>query len=314
MNDRLATERTLAAWFSLEDPGRAPEDLSDTIIRTTARMAPRPRWLAGLIGHHVAPIDSADRGAVTRRSALAVAVAALLAILAGAVFVGSGSQGPTQDPAVVVPVVAPSRSASPGDRDVISPATCISAMATVLQPGFASLGDESSVSVTYIVPEGLSLEALGDNGYISFREADAATSPTRGVEVSDVSHAVLHGSLVDRPFLGTDAASFLEDLRDTSEFTVTELTPARLGVDLEAVRADVSAEHLPADVWSHIDRLYGGERVCALEFAMPSRVTVADVGDATIAVQVWATTRPELEAWLPTAMSLIDSFRFQKAP
>ena len=90
---------------------------------------------------------------------------------------------------------------------------------------------------------------------------------------------------------------------------MTDVTSTTLG-GLPAWSAVVtwSTEH---SSWTHIDRAtYGdGASACALEFDVPHRLFVVDIGSAVGAVQIWAATEPDLATWLPQAIPLADSLR-----
>lgn len=174
--------------------------------------------------------------------------------------------------------------------------------------------DQSALEVNYRVPQALSLEVLQGTAYVSFRDVSSSEAGVRGVEISDVSNALLHGSLLFRPYLGTDASTFLSDLNNTPEYDVIALEPGRVGADHPAIRAKVRPGQLEGYGWTHIDRLENDDRGCSLEFAIPHQLLVTDVGDKTIAVQIWAASEAELDAWLPTAMSFVETFEFRAAP
>ena len=106
MNDPRSTDRLLATWFESDAPTSAPEALKTDIHRATARIRPRPAWLARMRGTDMNVIE----GGVGRRSprlapALVLLVLLLIALLAAVAVVGSRPPG---DRLAAVPSVAPS--------------------------------------------------------------------------------------------------------------------------------------------------------------------------------------------------------------
>ena len=107
MNDPRSTDRLLAAWLELEAPARAPDELPTDIHRATARIRPRPAWLARLGGHHMDVIHGGARRRDTRLLPLLALLGLLLASLV-ALYVGS-HQPPPENPLadVATPTSAP---------------------------------------------------------------------------------------------------------------------------------------------------------------------------------------------------------------
>lgn len=175
----------------------------------------------------------------------------------------------------------------------------------------------SRVAVDYSLPSETGLTVMMAGGTLGF-----TAGPTHGIVVVDVTEAKRHGSLIEQPPLGTDARTFLDELEkripytggQVIDFDVTDLTATTLG-GRRAWSAVVtwSTEH---SSWTHIDRAtYGAtESSCALEFDVPHRLFVVDVGPAVVAVQIWAATASELTAWLPEAVVIADSLRLSEAP
>lgn len=122
----------------------------------------------------------------------------------------------------------------------------------------------------------------------------------RGVKLIDVAHATAHYSN-DRP-LGVDAASFLSGLRDHPilDADLGPVAEARLG-DTPALAVDV-VDTAPD---AHLDK-----DGVVIALWPPSRLMVADVGDAIVVVQIWAASPEDLTGWMPDAQRLVDSFRF----
>jgi hypothetical protein len=116
MNPRDNTDRLLSAWLELEAPATVPDDLRIDIHRATARIRPRPAWLARLRGN---PMEVITGGAGRRRDARLVPVLLLflllLALMAGAAYVGSSRDDDL--------VVAPSPGASAAAPSAVTSTT-----------------------------------------------------------------------------------------------------------------------------------------------------------------------------------------------
>ena len=80
---------------------------------------------------------------------------------------------------------------------------------------------------------------------------------------------------------------------------------------MPAWSARVSVPDLSPPMWSHINSQLGGGRDCAVEFGLPNRVWLMNVGSSMVLVQAWASDEPGLEAWLPDATRLADTFRLR---
>ena len=109
MNDIRPTDRLLAAWLELEAPASAPDELRTDIYRATARIRPRPAWLARLGGHHMDVISGGARRRDTRLLPLVALLGLLLAAALAAVWVGS--RPPANPITAVIPTASPARSA-----------------------------------------------------------------------------------------------------------------------------------------------------------------------------------------------------------
>jgi streptogramin lyase len=95
MNDRRSTEHLLETWFEIEAPVSAPEALKSDIDRATADVRPRPAWLARLGGHHMDVIEGgARRRNVSLVPILVILALVLVAVAAGAAFIGSQPRDP----------------------------------------------------------------------------------------------------------------------------------------------------------------------------------------------------------------------------
>ena len=117
MNDFDKTDRLLSTWFELEAPARAPDDLRTDIHHATARLRPRPTWLALLRGNPMDVIVGGARRREPRLVPLLLLIGLLLTIVAAGAFIGSQPRNeaitvvpsgtPTSDPTAVLPSAAP---------------------------------------------------------------------------------------------------------------------------------------------------------------------------------------------------------------
>jgi hypothetical protein len=125
MNDRRSPERLLAAWFELEAPLGAPDELRDDIHGATRRIRPRPAWLARdprqpiLLWRPALNRVSRRFPIMSTYAKLAVAAVAVIAVGAIGVAVArppgpptSGGQNPAPSPSASA-IPSPSRSRLP---------------------------------------------------------------------------------------------------------------------------------------------------------------------------------------------------------
>ena len=174
----------------------------------------------------------------------------------------------------------------------------------------------AALAIDYAVPATTPLSITMSPGLLHLWAGNA-----HGLLVVDVTGATRHGSLVEQPQLGTDAASFLAELEKrfpyqgtVVDFDVLQLTATTLAERSGwSARVVMNAEHL----WvTHIDRIASNgtrlDRTCAVEFDVNHRLIVLDVGSLIVAVQIWAASEQELARWLPEAMGIADSLRFHE--
>ena len=124
MNTRESSDRLLSTWLELEAPATVPDDLRTDIHRATARIRPRPAWLARLRGSSMDVINGGATARPQLRLAPVLAVFLLvLAIAAGVVFVGSNfSKPPTAPlPSETPPVATVTPAASPDTTPIPTP-------------------------------------------------------------------------------------------------------------------------------------------------------------------------------------------------
>jgi len=171
----------------------------------------------------------------------------------------------------------------------------------------------------YSLPATLDLATPAGDGAVAFRAPFASPfQSSHGIAVVDVTRAIRHGSLIVQPRLGTDAETFLRDLDiaipypyngvdGVIDFEVDDVALTHLA-GMPAWTARVSVPELDPPMWSHIDT---ASRDCAVEFGLPNRIWVMDVGSSIVLVQAWASDDAELAAWLPEATLLVDTFRFR---
>ena len=154
MNDRRSTDRLLSAWFESRHPSRRPDVLRTDIHRATARIRPRPAWLARLGGHHMDVITGGARRRDTRLVPLLALLGLLLAAAVAAVYVGSRPATtavvPTESPAVTpaatrTPTVTPTPAfVSYADLAVTMPYPIRQVQMSGLGGNFLGIGDETT--------------------------------------------------------------------------------------------------------------------------------------------------------------------------
>jgi hypothetical protein len=316
MNISRDPDRVIAEWLAdgaTELPSPARRAISAS-VRTTQQRESGMSWRSDLGG--------------VRLLVLAGVVAALALTLG----VGAGAMRLVRPQPIVLP--APTVTAAPTG----TPATTGIRIPPCYGDATVSLAGQNPVtlpgtmvSLDYSVPVELDLDMGAAPGVVGFGtplwwphrpSGDGAQGnllDSHGVLVTDVSLAVRHGSLSEQPRLGTDARTFLRDLDiafpyqgGVIDFQVDDVAPERLA-GLPAWSARVTVPDLSPPMWSHIDSQLGGERGCAVEFGLPNRVWVMDVGSSIVLVQAWASDEDALAAWLPDATRLADTFRLRPA-
>jgi dipeptidyl aminopeptidase/acylaminoacyl peptidase len=153
MNDRRSTDRLLSAWLELQAPASAPDDLRTDIHSATASIRPRPGWVARIGGHHM---DVITGGAGRRKLSLApilLVVGLLLALVAGAIYVGSTRQ---PDQLALVPPSVPPSAAQPTQASIAPPTLSPDAPTGLI--AFTRAGVDRNIAVA--PPDGGSIRAL----------------------------------------------------------------------------------------------------------------------------------------------------------
>ena len=312
MNRSRHPDPTIAAWLA-----DGPTELSTAArdaIAATVRTTRRRRRLA------------LSRPDLRRTRPLAWAAVLLTVVLTLAVAAGAaGLLRPTTEipvPTAVGPLPTEIRVVGPPPTESPTPTPNRGRVSTVCWAGGLSLTVPgqgtimlrgSAVSMDYSVPVALDLDAWAADGVVGF----GLPIGRRGVAVVDVSQAVRHGSTVAQPRIGSNAQTFLPDLDEALpsgdgviDFEVDDVEATQLA-GRPAWSARVSVPELDPPMWSHIDTLANSDRTCAVEFGMPNRIWVFDVGSSIVLVQAWATDEAGLTAWLPEATRLVDTFRFR---
>jgi sugar lactone lactonase YvrE len=194
MNDSRPTDRLLSAWLELEAPVSAPDDLRTDIYRATARIRPRPAWLARLGGHHMDVITSGARRRDTRLLPLLALLGLLIAAAVAAVYIGSRRS--TSDPLVAVASASASASiatAPPSDPPSVTPATSALADATIYLP----------YNVLEIIP--------GDDAMWVSTAGDDTNELPRSIYRIDLATREATLVVTDFPVGASDNTAFVED-------------------------------------------------------------------------------------------------------
>jgi hypothetical protein len=317
----------IAAWLAdgpteLSSPTRSAISVT---VRTTRQRRSALSWL-----------PDPHRGRLLALVGV-LTVVLTLAVAAGAARLVGPQPSVLPAPSGLTAPTAPAPSTSPAPTRSARVAPCWDADATVTVPSEGSVTlPGTAVSMDYSLPPILNLATSAGDGAVAFRAPFAFPPPvvgdgeqesvpaSHGIAVVDVTRAVRHGSLILQPRLGTDAETFLRDLDiaipypyngvdGVIDFEVDEVALTQLA-GMPAWTARVSVPDLDPPMWSHIDNHEGAGRGCAVEFGMPNRIWVMDVGSSIVLVQVWASDDAELAAWLPDAIRLVDSFRFRSEP
>ncbi len=175
--------------------------------------------------------------------------------------------------------------------------------------------NDPQIRLQYAIPSELDVIASEGSTYLTFNPSSNDTYAldgqsgkppawARGVKIIDVAGATAHFS--NGIPLGTDAASFLTGLttHPALRADLRERSSTSLGESIV-----LSADLLGADPSAHLDK-----DGVIIELWPPSRLLVADLGDAIVLVQIWAATPEGLAEWLPDAERLVGSFELTVIP
>jgi hypothetical protein len=315
----------IAAWLAdgpteLSSPTRRAISVT---VRTTRQRRSTVSWL-----------PDPHRGRLLALAGGVLAVALTLAVAAGAVRLVGPQPSVLPAQSVLPAPTAPPRPTSPAPTRSAQVMPCWYADTTMTVPSQGSVTlPGTAVSMDYSLPPTLDLATSAGDGAVAFRAPFAlprsvvgdgqqeSIPVSHGIAVVDVTRAVRHGTLILQPRLGTDAETFLRDLDiaipypyngvdGVIDFEVDDVALTQLA-GMPAWTARVSVPELDPPMWSHIDTAGRG---CAVEFGVPNRIWVMDVGSSIVLVQAWASDDAELAAWLPDAIRLVDTFRFRSEP
>ena len=149
---------------------------------------------------------------------------------------------------------------------------------------------------------------------LSYGFAGGSLLSAHGIVLVEVTGATRHTSgLRPEPPIGIGAAAFVAGLDASADFDVRDRGRVELPVGRAHALSIGMAPTAADDAWTHLDRAAGDDRLCVLDFVRPSRLIVFNLGERTLALQIWATSVPELEAWYPDAMAFAASLRFSEA-
>ena len=288
MSRRDAT-KLIEAW--LEDgPDRAPD-----------------RILAKLAGDMESTPQIREVG-VNRMLGGAIAAAALAAVVLAMSVVWTGAERPTG--------VVPTAPASAIPKAEWTPAPPLHTHYAAGHAGHFAIAT-ANIGVEYTVPAGVELMvesfrdaagfAVGAEGFsygfvLNETNTDASFVPgARGVVVADITRGIWQrngtGAPLDEPRAVLEGLA--ADTQATGTIAETDIDghPA-LTARLPAHRADTYFRIHPS-----------GRSGGTVYFSHPSSVTLVEVGDLLLLIQVWAGSDAELDAWMPVATTFIDSFR-----
>jgi hypothetical protein len=279
-------ERVLRQFFVEEAAGAAPPDLLARSLARTATARRRPGWYARI--REVGMARPVAVGLPSVRVAYVLAILGL--ILAGLLAaVASGAFRPA--PAPILKADGFVRS-----FDYVIPAT------SGLEIGHSS-------PAMYAFTEG-----PGDE---HGRDASGQRVPgARGVTIAAVHQAVTHpcplGGPSSRIPVREEPRELLDDLRTIAGIGLGEAAEVTFdGRPALAVTVDPS---LGRCAFGDVHVMGGGLGSLYVDLSVPSRLILADVDGRTIALQAWAQTQDDLDAWLPIATEFLDSVHFTSQP
>lgn len=173
---------------------------------------------------------------------------------------------------------------------------------------------ERAITLSIARPDGFGLRSTdvrAEVALVSFTDGvsgpEASFEPgAHGITIADVAGSAEHGSVERHPVFGSTAAEFMAGLDSSPYFAVEDLAPTTLaGRDALSGRVTLEAQY-----WSHLDVRTASGNHASVELGMPNVILVADFDDAIMLVEIWADTDETLEDWLPRALDLVETIRF----
>ena len=291
------TDDLVRELFERRAAGTVPADLAATIADLTGAQPQRRHWWDRL-----RPTPGRSR-----RAPLVIAIALLAAVaIGGAVFVVAGQPAePESTPAPSPTELSATPPAPSLAGDLIHTTFVGRQLEYRLTPKLDLVRVEGSGSMMAFVPGGRPNYERTERGDV--------VSGARGIVVASTRSAVTHPCpMVDggssRVPVREAPEAFLEDLRAIGGAGLTDpMATVFDGRPALEVRLDLAANQCQAADF-HVSG--GGLGSGYVLLSVPTRLTLTQVEDWPIAVQVWAATDEDLEAWLPEADEFLKTIHF----
>ena len=304
MTEHTDIERIIERWFD-DGPSRMPDRVAVVVAERIDRQRQRRAWrLPWRFPTMSTPIK------------LIVAGAALLVILAGAVFVGGGGAGPALPAPTATPSPSPiasSPSTAPSESAAFPAWFTPSELPTGV--GFLPAGTSTTRSykpgTSFTVPEGWVNDLDAPIAYGLFpdskaNEAEYASSDevANGIFIVSVESPYFYCEAWEKT-VGT-AAERAAFLVASEAFAVSEPVDVTIG-DLTGKQIDMRLD--PA--WT---ATCPGDPPGSSLADWRNRVTFLDTPGGIIAISVGSKHAADHEAFLAEAMPIVESFRFDVTP
>jgi hypothetical protein len=204
-----------------------------------------------------------------------------------------------------------------------APASHLSQVTSFARPFEYALPDSGTLQTTVSDPK---IVALVDRHGTPPGAVPGAEE--RGVTILVIDSPFIHGcpGQPGRRRIRNTPAEFLEDLRVRNGNALSPpdatLLDGRPALVTTPSQEPPPAEPAPAASFVDCPPEIGGSDLHfddevgegAVQLFVPSRLIVARIDGLTLLVEIWAQSQVEFDAWLPTAMELVDSIHFLPAP
>jgi hypothetical protein len=294
----------------------------ETLLESAFRGGALPAAPASLVAAlEAVPAGPVTRDADARRLARrgrpwsgALGVAAVL-LVGGALALSIGGPVPNPD-RTALPSLSrdPAPSPAPSATAVAVPSTDVAS--SFISPFEYTIPAGTTVSIAVQEREIIGwvegpLTPPSSDVPLRYSDRQSGAGDAQGIVIASAEQAWSHGS-TGRFAVRQAPADLLADLRDTAAIGIGDISEVTLD-GRPALMAEIDPTVKPGT-----DLHITGDMCCIsrdyIMLTAPSQITVLEVGDVTIFIQIWARTAEDLAAWMPAATEFLNSIRFTEAP